>query len=38
MIAATATVHGLPLVTYDRDFETIRNVITELRLEYWLAT
>ena len=38
MIAATAIVHGLPLVTYDGDFKTFQNVIPELRLEYWLST
>lgn len=38
MIAATSLVSGIPLTTYDRDFENIRNVISELRLEYWLST
>jgi len=37
MIASTALVHGLVLVTHDRDFSVIANVITELRLDDWLT-
>ncbi|MBX9789820.1 MAG: type II toxin-antitoxin system VapC family toxin [Pirellulales bacterium] len=37
MIAATALVHGLVLVTHDSDFGTVAEVTTELRLEDWLA-
>jgi tRNA(fMet)-specific endonuclease VapC len=37
MIAATALVHGLVLVTHDQDFSLIANVITELRLDDWLT-
>ncbi len=38
MIAATALVHGLVLVTHDGDFSAFQDVIPELRLEDWLAT
>ena len=37
MIAATALVHGLVLVTHDRDFTRVAEVIPELRLADWLA-
>jgi tRNA(fMet)-specific endonuclease VapC len=36
MIAATALVHGLVLVTHDQDFSLIAGVVTELRLDDWL--
>ncbi|HEX4147060.1 MAG TPA: type II toxin-antitoxin system VapC family toxin [Pirellulales bacterium] len=37
MIAATALVHCLVLVTHDKDFSLIANVITELGLDDWLT-
>jgi tRNA(fMet)-specific endonuclease VapC len=37
MIAATTLVHGLVLVTHDNDFRRIADVVTELRLDDWLA-
>lgn len=36
MIAATAVVNGLVLVTHDSDFKPIAQVIPELRLDDWL--
>jgi predicted nucleic acid-binding protein len=37
MIAATALVHGLVLVTHDKDFNLIADVVPELRLDDWLT-
>jgi tRNA(fMet)-specific endonuclease VapC len=37
MIAATALVHGLVLVTHDKDFDPIAAVVSELRLDDWLT-
>lgn len=37
MIAATALVHGLVLVTHDQDFRAIVELVPELRLDDWLS-
>lgn len=36
MIAATAVVHALVLVTHDKDFQLVATVVPELQLEDWL--
>ena len=36
MIAATALVHGLVLVTHDTDFKSVAEVVPELELDDWL--
>lgn len=36
MIAATALVHGLVLVTHDKDFKAIADILPNLHLDDWL--
>jgi tRNA(fMet)-specific endonuclease VapC len=37
MIAATALVHRLVLVTHDKDFLSLASALPELRLDDWLT-